>query len=69
MSILFSLTQVLEFTGKVVNGELLARQCLVEVNDVIPALTLGLLNQIGKTTEEFDLLLTRIIPFKSNTIL
>lgn len=58
-----------QFTGKVVNGELLARQCLVEVNDVIPALTLGLLNQIGKTTEEFDLLLTRIIPFKSNTIL
>lgn len=57
------------FKGSVVNGELLSRHCLVEVSQVLPELTLGLLSQIGKTAHELDLLLTRIIPTKSQIIL
>lgn len=57
------------FKGEVVNGELLGRQCIVQVNDVLPELSLGLLNQIGKDETELDLLLTRIIPFQSTVIL
>ena len=56
------------FKGSVVNGELLSRQCLVEVNQLLPELTLGLLSQIGKNAHEFDLLLTRIITFPTITI-
>ncbi|NLW15937.1 MAG: hypothetical protein GX038_06755 [Erysipelothrix sp.] len=57
------------FKGSVVNGELLSRQCLVEVNNLLPELSLGMLNQIGKTGEELDLLLTRIITVPTITIL
>lgn len=53
------------FNGNVVNGELLGRQCLVEVNELVPELSLGLLFQIGNDEQEFELLLTRIIPFQS----
>lgn len=58
-----------QFEGQIVNGELLSRQCLVEYNQVLPELSLGLLSQIGKTSEEFDLLLTRILPQKTEIIL
>lgn len=57
------------FKGSVVNGELLSRQCLVEVSDVLPELSLGLLSQIGTSAHELDLLLTRIIPSKAKVIL
>lgn len=50
-----------DFFGHVVNGELLSRQCIVEVSDLLPELSLGLLSQIGETQNELDLLLTRII--------
>ena len=53
------------FNGNLVNGELLGRQCLVEVNELVPELSLGLLFQIGNDEQEFELLLTRIIPFQS----
>lgn len=57
------------FKGHVVNGELLSRQCLVEVSDVLPELSLGLLSQIGESAQELDLLLTRIIPAQTQVIL
>lgn len=48
------------FTGTVIAGELLSRQCIVEVSDVLPELTLAGLGQIAQSVQEFDLLLTRI---------
>ena len=48
------------FTGSVVSGELLSRQCIIEVSDVLPELTLAGLSQIAKSIKEFDLLLTRL---------
>ncbi|HZJ87251.1 MAG TPA: hypothetical protein VFC75_03410 [Erysipelothrix sp.] len=57
------------FTGSVINGELLSRQCIVEYNEVLPELSLGLLFQIGKTSEELDLLLTRIIPTQTEVLI
>lgn len=57
------------FKGEVVQGELLGRQCLVAVNNIVPELSLGLLNQIGSDEVELELLLTRIIPFQTETIL
>lgn len=57
------------FTGDVIGGELLSRQCIVSVSDVLPELSLGLLNKIGKDANELDLLLTRIIKVKAETIL
>lgn len=57
------------FKGEVVQGELLGRQCLVAVNNMVPELSLGLLNQIGSDEVELELLLTRIIPFQTETIL
>lgn len=56
------------FKGEVVNGELLARQCIVEVSSILPELTLGGLGQIANTLEEFDLLLTRFYPVKAEVI-
>lgn len=47
------------FTGSVNHGELLSRQCLIEVSDVLPELTLGGLVQIGRSEREFEDLLTR----------
>ncbi|CAM3671154.1 hypothetical protein ERUR111494_06265 [Erysipelothrix urinaevulpis] len=48
------------FTGSVVSGELLSRQLIIEVSEVLPELSLAGLGQIAKTLSEFDLLLTRI---------
>ncbi|AMC94271.1 hypothetical protein AOC36_09855 [Erysipelothrix larvae] len=57
------------FKGSVMNGELLARQCIVEVSSVLPELTLGGLCQIAGSFEEFDLLLTRIYTVRSEALL
>lgn len=57
------------FEGDVVGGELLARQCVINVNEYLPELSLGLLQQIGNTIEEFDLLLTRIVEVPTQIIL
>lgn len=57
------------FSGDVIGGELLSRQCIVSVSDVLPELSLGMLNKIGKDENELDLLLTRIIKVKAQTIL
>lgn len=62
----FSSTQ---FKGSVIQGELLSRQCIVEVNQTLPELSLGLLSQIGQTSEELDLLLTRIIPTQTEILI
>lgn len=48
------------FTGTVISGELLSRQCIVEVSEVLPELSLAGLGQIAQSIQEFDLLLTRI---------
>lgn len=58
-----------EFKGEVICGELLSRHCLVEVSEVLPELSLGLLNQIGSNQEELDLLLTRIVTIPPTPIL
>ena len=58
-----------EFKGEVVSGELLARQCIVSVSDVLPELSLGQLSKVGRDETELDLLLTRIVKIPSKTIL
>lgn len=58
-----------DFKGHIIGGELLSRQCIVEVNNTLPELSLGLLKQIGESTKELDLLLTRIIPVPTINIL
>lgn len=56
------------FSGNVQNGELLSRQCVIEVNNIIPEFTLGGLVQIGRTHDEFDDLLTRCYVIKGQRI-
>ncbi len=58
-----------DFEGTVISGELLSRQCIVEVSPLLPELSLGLLNQIGQSAQELELLLTRIIPVEAVSIL
>lgn len=48
------------FTGSVNRGELLSRQCIIEMSTTIPELALGGLVQIGTTDQDFEDLLTRI---------
>ncbi|QIK70534.1 hypothetical protein G7062_09555 [Erysipelothrix sp. HDW6C] len=57
------------FTGAVRRGELLSRQCIIEVSDILPELSLGGLRQIGRNQREFDDLLTRCYIVKGATIL
>ena len=52
-------TQII-FTGEVIAGELLGRQCIVEYNELIPELTLSGLKNIASNQKEFDALLTRV---------
>lgn len=59
----------LQFNGKVHQGELLSRQCIVEYTDLLPELGLGCLDKIGRSAKEFDALLTRIYRVKSEVIL
>lgn len=47
------------FTGSVNRGELLSRQCIIEVSNVLPELALGGLVQIGRNDRDFNDLLTR----------
>ena len=56
------------FTGSVRNGELLSRQCIVEVSAVLPELSLGGIHQIGRNQDEFDDLLTRCYIVKQTHI-
>lgn len=56
------------FTGKVNHGELLSRQCILEVSDLLPELTLGGLSQIARSEFEFDTLLTRAYIMNSSRI-
>lgn len=58
-----------DFFGHIISGELLSRQCIVEVSPILPELSLGLLKQIGESAKELDLLLTRIIPVQTISIL
>lgn len=57
-----------EFTGAVHRGELLSRQCIVEVSNIIPELTLGGLHQIARDEAEFNDLLTRCYLVEGQTI-
>ena len=57
------------FTGDVVNGELLSRHLLIEVNAVVPELALGSLGQFASTEQEFETLLTRIYYAKAVSLL
>ena len=57
------------FTGTVISGELLSRQCIVEVSTVLPELSLAGLGQIARSEKDFDLLLTRIYPIKGVSLL
>lgn len=57
------------FTGTVIAGELLSRQCIVEVSNVLPELSLAGLGQIARSEKDFDLLLTRIYPIKGVNLL
>lgn len=57
-----------EFTGAVHRGELLSRQCIVEVSDMLPEFTLGGLCQIARSESEFNDLLTRCYIVEGQTI-
>lgn len=57
------------FTGTVISGELLSRQCIIEVSETLPELTLAGLDQIASTIKEFELLLTRIYTIKEVKLL
>lgn len=57
------------FTGTVIGGELLSRQCIVQVSDVLPELSLAGLGQIAESVKDFDLLLTRIYTIKGVNLL
>ncbi|MEG0328220.1 MAG: hypothetical protein RR565_09480 [Erysipelothrix sp.] len=59
----------IEFTGMVHRGELLSRQCVVEVASVIPELSLGGLSKIAREASEFDDLLTRCYIVKGTPLL
>lgn len=56
------------FTGEVCYGELLGRHCLIEVSEMLPELSLGGLHQIARTSEEFELLLTRVYLIKEEML-
>lgn len=56
------------FTGSVRSGELLSRQCIIEVSALLPELTLGGIHQIGRNQDEFDDLLTRCYIVKQTGI-
>ena len=57
------------FTGSVMQGELLSRQCIIEMSEVLPELSLAGLYQFASKEEEFDLLLTRVFQVKGEVIL
>lgn len=57
-----------KFAGYVQSGELLSRQCIIEVSTMIPEFTLGGLIQIGRNQDEFDDLLTRCYFVKGQAI-
>lgn len=48
-----------KFIGNVQQGELLSRQCIIEISNILPELSLGGMIQIGRNQDEFDDLLTR----------
>lgn len=57
------------FTGEVVEGELLGRQCIIEVSTVLPELALGGLRYIARDLDQFDSLLTRLYSVEGQRIL
>lgn len=57
------------FTGSVMQGELLSRQCIIEMSELVPELSLAGLNQFASKEEEFELLLTRVFEVKGEVIL
>lgn len=48
-----------KFVGNVQHGELLSRQCVIEISNILPEFSLGGIGQIGRNQDEFDDLLTR----------
>lgn len=57
------------FNGEVVQGELLGRQCIIEVSNIIPELALGGLRYIARDLDQFDALLTRLYAVEGQRIL
>lgn len=57
-----------KFVGNVQHGELLSRQCIIEISNILPELSLGGIIQIGRNQDEFDDLLTRCYIVKGKGI-